>query len=232
MIVPASLGAAGAGIVVALAALAVRRPLARVPENTLKFSVGVLLASFGAFWIGEGLGFQWPGADLSIVGLAAVVLVTCLLAIAVVRRTAEAKTAPAGDPSRPAAAELRCPERDSGGGDVAVPVARHRPHHEGFVGDRPQEAIRGVRRVTVRVPIVRGARVDRVRDLVRKIELCGGRLRADAKLHVHVRGPARVPARIDRSEPDGAGGVRELRARRNVLSSTGSTCRGAMAAPS
>ena len=98
MIVPASLGAAGAGIVVALAALAVRRPLARVPENTLKFSVGVLLASFGGFWVGEGLGFQWPGADLSIVGLAAVVLVTCLLAIAVVRRTAEAKTAPAGDP--------------------------------------------------------------------------------------------------------------------------------------
>src|SRR5713101_5320788 len=49
MILPASLGAASAGVVVALAALALRRPLARVPENTLKFSVGVLLASFGAF---------------------------------------------------------------------------------------------------------------------------------------------------------------------------------------
>jgi uncharacterized membrane protein len=85
MIVPASLGAAGAGIVIALAALAVRRPLSRVPENTLKFSVGVLLASFGAFWVGEGLGLPWPGADLSIIGLAAVVLVSSLLAIAVVR---------------------------------------------------------------------------------------------------------------------------------------------------
>ena len=93
MIVPASLGAAGAAIVVALAALAVRRPLARIPENTLKFSVGVLLASFGGFWVGEGLGFQWPGADLSILGLAAVVLVASLLTIAVVRRTPEAKTA-------------------------------------------------------------------------------------------------------------------------------------------
>jgi uncharacterized membrane protein len=85
MIVPASLGAAGAGIVVALAALAVRRPLSRVPENTLKFSVGVLLASFGAFWVGEGLGFPWPGADLSVIGLAAVVLVSSLLAIGIVR---------------------------------------------------------------------------------------------------------------------------------------------------
>src|SRR2546426_10450719 len=47
-----------------------RRPLARVPENTLKLSVGVLLGSFGAFWIGEGLGFHWPGGDLAIVGLA------------------------------------------------------------------------------------------------------------------------------------------------------------------
>jgi uncharacterized membrane protein len=85
MIVPASLGAAGAVMVVTVAALAVRRPLARVPENTLKFAVGVLLASFGAFWVGEGLGFPWPGADLSIVGLAAMVLTTCLLAVAVVR---------------------------------------------------------------------------------------------------------------------------------------------------
>src|SRR4029450_6253517 len=54
--------------------------------------------------------------------------------------------------------------------------------------------------------------VDSVRDLVRKIELRGDRSCADAKLQVHVRSAARVPARIDRSEPDGAGGVRELRA--------------------
>jgi len=53
----------------------------------------VQLASFGAFWVGEGLGFQWPGADLSILGLAAVVLVASLLTIAVVRRTPEATTA-------------------------------------------------------------------------------------------------------------------------------------------
>src|SRR5437764_1174123 len=83
----ALLGPAGAGIGVALAALALRRPLARVPENTLKLSVGVLIGSFGAFWIGEGLGFRWPGADLAILGIAGAFLVVSLLTIAVLRRT-------------------------------------------------------------------------------------------------------------------------------------------------
>src|SRR2546426_11834609 len=55
LIIPASLGAVAAGVTVALAALVLRRPLASVPENALKFAVGVLLGSFGAFWIGEGL---------------------------------------------------------------------------------------------------------------------------------------------------------------------------------
>jgi hypothetical protein len=57
-----------------------------------------------------------------------------------------------------------------------------------------------------------GARVDGVRDLVGKVELGSGHLRADAKLQVHVRGAALVPARIDRPEPDAAGGISDLRA--------------------
>src|SRR5436309_4296072 len=85
MIGPASLGAAGAGIAVALAAVALRRPLARVPENTLKLSVGVLLGSFGAFWIGEGLGFHWPGADLSILGLAGGFLILSSVTVVALR---------------------------------------------------------------------------------------------------------------------------------------------------
>ncbi len=85
MIIPASLGAAAAGLTVALAALVLRRPLASVPENTLKFSVGVLLASFGAFWIGEGLGVHWPGADFSILGLAGGFLILSLLTIVALR---------------------------------------------------------------------------------------------------------------------------------------------------
>jgi Ca2+/H+ antiporter, TMEM165/GDT1 family len=86
MVIPASLGAAAAGLVVAVAGVALRRPLARVPENTLKFAVGVLIGSFGAFWVGEGLGFHWPGADFSILGLAAGFLAGSLLMIRGVRR--------------------------------------------------------------------------------------------------------------------------------------------------
>lgn len=57
-----------------------------MPENTLKFSVGVLLASFGAFWMGEGLGLHWPGGDLAILGLAGAFLTISLLTSVVLRR--------------------------------------------------------------------------------------------------------------------------------------------------
>ena len=56
LLVPASAGALAACLLVAGAGFVVRRPLARVPENTLKFAVGVLLSAFGMFWTGEGLG--------------------------------------------------------------------------------------------------------------------------------------------------------------------------------
>jgi uncharacterized membrane protein len=62
----ATVGALGALLVVAAAGLALHRPLARVPENSLKFGVGVLLAGLGSFWVGEGLGIEWPGADAAI----------------------------------------------------------------------------------------------------------------------------------------------------------------------
>ena len=62
----AAAGALAAGIVVATAALLVRRPLARIPENTLKFAVGVMLVSFGTFWVGEGFGLRWPLGDATL----------------------------------------------------------------------------------------------------------------------------------------------------------------------
>ena len=71
LIVAASLGALAAGALVALIGAAVHKPLARVPENTLKYVVGVMLSAFGTFWVVEGLGGSWPLADLSIIGLAA-----------------------------------------------------------------------------------------------------------------------------------------------------------------
>jgi uncharacterized membrane protein len=88
MLVPAILGAGAAGIVVVLVGLALRRPLARVPENTLKFAVGVLISSFGVFWVGEGLGYHWPGQDLSILGLVGGFLLLALIFLTAVRRRA------------------------------------------------------------------------------------------------------------------------------------------------
>ena len=89
MLIPASAGALAAGIVVVLFGLALRRPLARVPENTLKFGVGVMLTAFGIFWSAEGAGITWPGADLSLLGLIAFVVVLSFSLVAYVRRTAQ-----------------------------------------------------------------------------------------------------------------------------------------------
>jgi uncharacterized membrane protein len=72
--------------VVAGVGLIVHRPLARVPENTLKFAVGIMLSAFGVFWTGEGLGVAWPGADFAIVIFAAIFLVVGVAAVALARR--------------------------------------------------------------------------------------------------------------------------------------------------
>jgi uncharacterized membrane protein len=82
----ASAGALAACLLVAGAGLVVHRPLARVPENTLKFAVGVMLSAFGIFWTGEGLGVAWPGADLAIVVFAGLFLAIGLAAVAWVRQ--------------------------------------------------------------------------------------------------------------------------------------------------
>lgn len=81
LILPASLGAFVALLLVAVLGLVLRRPLARVPENSLKFIVGVLLSAFGTFWVGEGVGIDWPGADWSIVALVIVFLGLALMAV-------------------------------------------------------------------------------------------------------------------------------------------------------
>ena len=82
----ASLGAVAACLVVVAVGLVVHRPLARVPENTLKFAVGVMLSAFGMFWTGEGLGVPWPGEDLAILAFAALFLTTAFLAVFLARR--------------------------------------------------------------------------------------------------------------------------------------------------
>jgi uncharacterized membrane protein len=82
----ASMGAAAALVIVLVAGTVVHAPLSRVPENTLKFGVGVMLSAFGMFWFSEGLGVSWPGGDAAILGLVAFVLVLSLSLVALFRR--------------------------------------------------------------------------------------------------------------------------------------------------
>ncbi len=81
LLVPASLGAAAALLLVVALGLVLHRPVAMIPENTLKFVVGVLLCSFGTFWIGEGMGLAWPGGDLAIPALNAAFLAAAVVAV-------------------------------------------------------------------------------------------------------------------------------------------------------
>jgi uncharacterized membrane protein len=79
----AALAAFAAVVVVVAAGFAVRGPLARVPENALKFAVGVMLTSFGIFWVGEGVGANWPGEDASLPAIVAFMLLGSLALVAV-----------------------------------------------------------------------------------------------------------------------------------------------------
>jgi len=86
LLIPASLGALAACALVLAAGAIIHRPLSRVPENTLKFGVGVMLSAFGVFWTGEGLGVAWPGQDLALLLFAALFLAAGLLGSALARR--------------------------------------------------------------------------------------------------------------------------------------------------
>jgi uncharacterized membrane protein len=90
----ATIAAAAAVVVVGAAGVVVRAPLARVPENTLKFIVGVMLTGFGVFWGAEGAGAVWPGADLALLVIIPAVAVLALGLTAGVRRQVPAVAAP------------------------------------------------------------------------------------------------------------------------------------------
>src|SRR6202012_245751 len=78
----AAIAAGVAAVAVALAGVALHRPLARVPENPMKFCVGVMLVSFGTFWGAEGAGAAWPGNDaalLVLIPVVALVVAACIL---------------------------------------------------------------------------------------------------------------------------------------------------------
>jgi Ca2+/H+ antiporter, TMEM165/GDT1 family len=92
LLAPAAAGAGLAALTIAALGLALHRPLARVPENTLKFTVGVLLSAFGTFWVGEGAAVRWPLGDLAILYLIAFWLILAAEMVAVTRHRAAHQT--------------------------------------------------------------------------------------------------------------------------------------------
>jgi len=84
-LVAATAGALAAALLVAAVGFMLHRPLARVPENALKFVVGIMLSSFGTFWIGEGYGVEWPGGDLSMLGLIVGYLTAAAVGVGMIR---------------------------------------------------------------------------------------------------------------------------------------------------
>jgi uncharacterized membrane protein len=103
----ATIGGAAAVLVVAAVGVAVRRPLSRIPENTIKFVVGLLLASLGTFWAAEGMGATWPLDAVSILALLAIYGATARAAVVAIRATA---------PRAPAATQGRRSPAAGGGG--------------------------------------------------------------------------------------------------------------------
>jgi len=93
-----ALAAAAAGlavVVVATIGLLVRTPLSRVPENTMKFAVGLMLTTFGTFWGGEGAGVDWPGGDLAILGLLVFLTLASLALVRLLSRAHAGRPVPA-----------------------------------------------------------------------------------------------------------------------------------------
>lgn len=82
---PPALGAVAALLLVVVAGLALRAPLTRVPENTLKFGVGAMLVTFGVYWTSEGLGVEWAGGAAALGYLLAATLLPALLAVRLLR---------------------------------------------------------------------------------------------------------------------------------------------------
>jgi uncharacterized membrane protein len=82
----AALGAGIALVLVAAVGVIVHAPLSRVPENTMKFTVGVMLTTFGIFWSAEGAGVHWPGDDASLPGVLGFVILVSLGSVATLRR--------------------------------------------------------------------------------------------------------------------------------------------------
>jgi uncharacterized membrane protein len=86
-------------LLVTVAGVAARAPLARVPENTMKFAVGVMLSSFGMFWGAEGAGASWPGGDAALLAIIPGMLVAAVVMAKILGRTREQVQRRPSDPT-------------------------------------------------------------------------------------------------------------------------------------
>ena len=93
VLLPVSAAAFAACLLIALSGILLHRPLTRIPENALKFAVGVMLSAFGLFWTGEGFGVDWPGADLAIVAFITLFFGVGLASVALLKRRVVASSA-------------------------------------------------------------------------------------------------------------------------------------------
>jgi uncharacterized membrane protein len=82
----AAVAAVAAAVVVSIIGYFVARQLSEVPENSMKLAVGIMLTSFGVFWVGEGAGLHWPGSDLMILVLVGVFAMTAAVLSFAMRR--------------------------------------------------------------------------------------------------------------------------------------------------
>jgi uncharacterized membrane protein len=82
----ASVGAVAAIVLVGVVGLVVHQPLSKVPENTMKFAVGVMLTTFGIFFAGEGVGVGWPGQDVALLGILASIVIWSLVLVGWLKR--------------------------------------------------------------------------------------------------------------------------------------------------
>ena len=102
--VPLAAAAAGLAVLLVIAAgVAARAPLARVPENTMKFAVGVMLSSFGMFWGAEGAGANWPGGDAALLAIVPGVLLAAIAMVWTLRRAMGRADAEQARPAGPQA---------------------------------------------------------------------------------------------------------------------------------
>jgi uncharacterized membrane protein len=81
----AALGAGIALVPVVVVGILVQQPLSRVPANTMKVAIGLMLATFGTFWSGEGTGMAWPGGDAALLGILVLLALVSLGLVAVLR---------------------------------------------------------------------------------------------------------------------------------------------------